>query len=155
MFHFTDKRKMCTTMTGNAVERLKHKVTHAYSFSKGSVRDRAKTRHQKNDVQILLLLSVYGSLSFCLLCGNQSNYSVSSNVVMCYSTYFTLFSYNVLCCAQSLSHVGLFVTPWTIACQVPLSMGILQERILEWVALPFSRDLPYYLSYQGSPRILK
>ena len=24
---------------------------------------------------------------------------------------------------QSLSHVGLFATPWTIACQAPLSMG--------------------------------
>ena len=27
-------------------------------------------------------------------------------------------------------------TPWTIACQVPLSMGILHARILEWVAMP-------------------
>ena len=38
-----------------------------------------------------------------------------------------------------LSHVWLFVTLWTIACQVPLSMGILQARILEWAAYPFSR----------------
>ena len=38
-----------------------------------------------------------------------------------------------------LSHfscVQLFVTPWTVACQAPLSMGILQAGILEWV--PFS-----------------
>ena len=33
----------------------------------------------------------------------------------------------------------LFVTSWTVACQAPLSMGILQTRILEWVAMPFSR----------------
>ena len=26
-----------------------------------------------------------------------------------------------------------------VACQAPLSMGILQARILEWVAIPFSR----------------
>ena len=26
--------------------------------------------------------------------------------------------------------------------QAPLSMEILQERILEWVAIPFPRDLP-------------
>ena len=39
-------------------------------------------------------------------------------------------------CAQSLSHVQIFATPWTIACQAPLSMGILQARILEWVAMP-------------------
>ena len=40
---------------------------------------------------------------------------------------------------QSLSHVWLFATPWTVACQAPLSMGILQARILEWVATPSSR----------------
>ena len=45
----------------------------------------------------------------------------------------------ISCCAEPLSHVQLFVSPWTVALQVPLSMGILQERILEWVAMPFSR----------------
>ena len=29
------------------------------------------------------------------------------------------------------------LTPWTVACQAPLSMGILQARILEWVASSF------------------
>ena len=33
----------------------------------------------------------------------------------------------------------LFATPWTIAHQALLSMGILQARILEWVAMPSSR----------------
>ena len=42
-------------------------------------------------------------------------------------------------CASSLSHVPLFATPWTVAHQAPLSMGILQARILEWVAMPSSR----------------
>ena len=46
---------------------------------------------------------------------------------------------HVLCCAESLSCVQLFVSPWTVACQVPLLMGILQARILEWVAIPSSR----------------
>ena len=32
-----------------------------------------------------------------------------------------------------------FATLWTIALQAPLSKGILQERILEWVATPSSR----------------
>ena len=40
---------------------------------------------------------------------------------------------------KSLSCVRLFVNPWTVARQVPLSMGILQARILEWVAIFFSR----------------
>ena len=42
--------------------------------------------------------------------------------------------------AKSLSHVQLFVTPWTIAYQAPLSMGILEARILWWVAMPSSRE---------------
>ena len=32
-----------------------------------------------------------------------------------------------------------FATPWTVACQAPLSIGISQARILEWVAISFSR----------------
>ena len=67
----------------------------------------------------------------------------------------------------SLSRVRLFVTPWTVARQTPLSMGILQARILEWVAMPSSRGssrpkdsnwgllhcrrILYQLSYQGNP----
>jgi len=47
---------------------------------------------------------------------------------------------NILLCAV-LSHSAMSdsVTPRTIACQAPLSMGILQARILEWVAMPSSR----------------
>ena len=39
-----------------------------------------------------------------------------------------------MCLAESDS-----VTPWNVARQAPLSMGILQARILEWVAIPSSR----------------
>ena len=42
-------------------------------------------------------------------------------------------------CAKLLSHVRLFVTPWTVAHLAPLPVGILQARIREWVAMPFSR----------------
>ena len=31
-------------------------------------------------------------------------------------------------------------TPWTVACQAPLNMGILQARILKRVAISFSRN---------------
>ena len=49
--------------------------------------------------------------------------------------------FSCLCCAvlSRFSHVQLFATPWTPACQAPLSVGILQARILEWVAMPSSR----------------
>ena len=41
---------------------------------------------------------------------------------------------------MSLSHVRLFVTPWTVACLPGSSIHrILQARILEWVAIPFFR----------------
>ena len=38
-----------------------------------------------------------------------------------------------------LSHVRLFATQWTVAHQAPMSMGFFQARILEWVAIFFSR----------------
>ena len=65
------------------------------------------------------------------------------------------------------SPVWLFSTPWTVAHQAPLSMGILQARILEWghhavlqgifpiqgsnPVLPHCRQILYPLSHQGSP----
>ena len=45
---------------------------------------------------------------------------------------------NQLGCAM-LSPIWLFATPWTIDRQAPLSVEILQARILEWVAMPSSR----------------
>ena len=47
-------------------------------------------------------------------------------------------------CAQLLSHVRLFATPWTAAYQGSMH-GIFQARVLEWGANAFS------LSYLGSP----
>ena len=43
-----------------------------------------------------------------------------------------------------LSHsvVSDCVTPWTVARQPPLSLEILQARILEWIAMPPPGDLP-------------
>ena len=44
-----------------------------------------------------------------------------------------------VCMLSRFSRVWLFATPWTVAHQAPLSMGILQVRILEWAARPSSR----------------
>ena len=44
-----------------------------------------------------------------------------------------------VCVLNRFSPVWLCVTPWTAAHQAPLSMGISQARILEWVAISFSR----------------
>ena len=52
-------------------------------------------------------------------------------------------SINNVCCVLSLfSCIQLFATLWTIALQAPLSMRFSKARILEWVAMPFSGDLP-------------
>ena len=40
---------------------------------------------------------------------------------------------------KSLSHVRLFMTPWTAAHQAPPICGIFQARVLEWVDIAFSR----------------
>ena len=37
----------------------------------------------------------------------------------------------------------LSVTPWTVACQAPLSMGILKARVLECVDILSSQHLPH------------
>ena len=46
---------------------------------------------------------------------------------------------NLIVCMLSHSVVSNSVTPWTVAHQAPLSMGIL-ARILEWVAISSSRE---------------
>ena len=52
-----------------------------------------------------------------------------------------------------LSHVQLFATLWTTDCQVPLSVGILPARIVEWVPRleEAPRDLPDPGVESGSP----
>ena len=72
----------------------------------------------------------------------------------------------VECCAELLSHVRLFVTPWTVARQAPLYRRFSSQE--HWSGLPcpppghlpnpgtepMSPALPvdsYQLSYQGSP----
>ena len=82
-----------------------------------------------------------------------------------------IYSHRVMTYAWLLSLVWLSVIPWTVACQAPLPMGILQPRILEWVTnallqgivptqrlnsgLSHCRQILYHLSHQGSPRVLE
>ena len=42
-------------------------------------------------------------------------------------------------CMLSHSVMSDSVTPWSVACQAPLSTGILQARMLEWISMPSSR----------------
>ena len=67
-----------------------------------------------------------------------------------------------------LSHVQLFVTPWTVAHQIPLSMGFSSQEYWSGLSLPPSGDLPNQgpnpyllhwqadslpLNHQGNPEI--
>ena len=45
-------------------------------------------------------------------------------------------------CAKSLSHVQLFVTPWTVASQAPLSMGFSRQECWSGLPCPPPGDLP-------------
>ena len=46
----------------------------------------------------------------------------------------------VLTCV--LNHVQLFVTPWTLAHQAPLSMGFSRQEYWSWLPFPLPGDLP-------------
>ena len=52
------------------------------------------------------------------------------------------FFFKNICVLSCFSHVWLLATLWTVAHQAPLSMGILQARILEWLPCPPPGDLP-------------
>ena len=41
-----------------------------------------------------------------------------------------------------LSHVRLFATTWTVACQAPPSMGFPRQECWSWLTFPSSEDLP-------------
>ena len=43
------------------------------------------------------------------------------------------------CCGCGLRRIWLFATPWTVAHKAPLSVEFSKARILEWIAISFSR----------------
>ena len=45
-------------------------------------------------------------------------------------------------CIYVLSHVQLFVTPWTVACQAPLSMRFSWQEYWSWLPFPIPGNLP-------------
>ena len=61
------------------------------------------------------------------------------SIVSTFMDQVLIVSHLFLCAVLSSSVLFDSVTPWSIACQAPLSMGILQARILDWVAMSSSR----------------
>ena len=66
-----------------------------------------------------------------------------STAILSYSQVYALMKWRIK--YYSLSHVWLFVTPWTVAHQAPLSMGFSRQEY--WSGLPFPS--PGYLPNPG------
>ena len=85
--------------------------------------------------------SLWGSIIQPIKSHIQSNniYEIISVLVCVYVCLYTNYMCVLCLVAQSCPTLA---TPWTVALQALLSMGILQARRLEWVAMPFSRPSP-------------
>ena len=79
-----------------------------------------------------------------LLCNRLCKLGTCSvpGTVLGASHTFSYLNLNIIlwvCVWRSFRHVRLFATPWTVTCQGSPVHRIFQARILEWVAIPFSR----------------
>ena len=95
----------------------------------------------------LFQLSIFVTMTHGFIMGDKE--SMQLHIICAKTNHSLTYSVYVL---SLFSCVQLFVTPWAIAGQAPLSMGILQARILEWVAMPSSREFswPWHWTQAGS-----
>ena len=121
--------------------------------------------------QLLLPSALHRPPSRCRLSGPHwfdITSSSSSRPPLHWFLWTFYLSYFLVLCFVAQSCLAL-CDPWTVASQALLSMGILQARILEWVAMPSPRvsSQPrdrtqvsciagrfFKLSYQGRPHFL-
>ena len=82
-------------------------------------------------------------LHCCKLCVTHCEYT--SRSCICQKTVCIAYPWSCslstlhACMLSHFSHVHLFATVWTVACQAPLSMGFSRKRTLEGLAVPSSR----------------
>ena len=109
---------------------------------------RGRTGPEFEDWKLMLspLKHLQRRTKFCFLlasatwCSTFGNYTKPlSKQVHVFLSSKTHIGVIVVVVAKSLGCVWFFVTPWSVAWHVPLSVGILQARILEWVAIFLSR----------------
>ena len=83
-----------------------------------------------------------GLLPRLIHCQHFPPFALSSACSIFSSESFQSNRRHVCVCAPSLSRVRLFSTPWTVACQAPLSKGFSRQEY--WGELPFPSpgDLP-------------
>ena len=102
-----------------------------------------KKKEKQNPFPVLVFPSTLGPASFPLLAA-----TLLSTLVSTPSPTSTYWLQSGFCPppflsgererVKSLSRVWLFATPWTVAHQAPSIYGIIQARVLEWVAISFS-----------------
>jgi len=96
----------------------------------------------KRHARVFLVHSFGLVISGKLFCADGNKYIQGAGISLPWGTICSLASFLIwkqLVCCSVACRVWFFATPWTIAHQTPLSMGILQARILEWVAISSSR----------------
>ena len=69
-------------------------------------------------------------------------YQMTNSEVLLVKAKKLLFKMCVCAHMCALTHVQLFVTPWTVANQAPLSMGFPRQEYWSGSPFPTSRDLP-------------
>ena len=57
-------------------------------------------------------------------------------------------------CAQSLSYVWLFATPWTVTYQASLPISNFQARVLDWGAISYSRGSSWPRDWTRLSRVI-
>ena len=60
---------------------------------------------------------------------------------------------HISCGSLSLSRVQLFATPWTLACQAPMSMEFSRQEYWSGLLFPSPGDLPNWRIKPGSPAL--
>ena len=72
-------------------------------------------------------------------------YCTPVNLIISYENYVCACVCVCVCVCvpmRALSHVQLFVTPWTVACQAPLSMEFSRQEYWSRWPFPLPGDLP-------------
>ena len=85
-----------------------------------------------------LFVGIFYILDYAIILNNYVHTVFNLHMLIFFICCYTvlIFIISMLSCSVMSQFL---VTPWTAAHQTPLSMGILQARILKWVALPSSR----------------
>ena len=154
--HLSHPSRLAHQFTPTLSPHLRDQVTSLLGESKGTyfsfMLQHGSKSHSKALPEFFVwsLINFYWLRSPRTLVGNDgrcSTHSVRSEYLMLRTTdtvkssipgiIWQHFLYPGPCAVLSL--VQLFVTPWTVAHQAPLSMVILQARIPEWVAMLSSR----------------